>query len=202
MAESNTEIANMAISHLGVGKPIANLDEDNTEESRSCRTFFTVALKATLRDFGWPFATRYVELSLVGENPNSEYAYSYRYPADCASALKILSGIRNEDKDSEIHYMVTSDDTGKLIYTDQDDACLKYTAKIENPTLFDADFELAFSYRLAALVCPRVTRGDVRKTKRDMMELYNFELLTARANALNEQTYEPEPTTESIKARE
>ena len=66
---SKTEIANLALSHLGVGKEIGNLDTEKTEEAVAMRRFYESARDATLRDFPWPFATRMVALALVASPP-------------------------------------------------------------------------------------------------------------------------------------
>ena len=42
---TRNEIANMAISHLGVSKPIINIDQDKTPEAEQCRLFLILLLR-------------------------------------------------------------------------------------------------------------------------------------------------------------
>src|SRR5665648_440114 len=96
---SATEICNMALGHLASGKEIANLETERSAEAIACRRFFDSARDAVLRDFSWPFATKIKALSLIEEDPNSEWAYSYRYPTDCLNFRRILSGTRTDTRD-------------------------------------------------------------------------------------------------------
>jgi hypothetical protein len=201
MASSSTEICNMALSHLKVGKTIANLTTENSEEARVCRTFYETALKETLRDFPWPFATRIAELELVEEDPNTEWAYSYRYPSTCLNFIRILSGVRNDTLDSTVKYFISSDDDGLLIFTNQEDAVAEYTVYISDVLRFAPDFTIAFSYLIASYIAPRVTGGDAFKLGDKALQLYQFKIGKAKANAANEEQRDEQPDSEFIRGR-
>ena len=79
MASSKTEIANLAISHLGIGKTIANLELEKSQEAIACRRFYDTVRDSSLRDFPWPFAGKIQALALV----SNEWLYAYQYPSDC-----------------------------------------------------------------------------------------------------------------------
>ena len=85
MASSTTEIANLALGHLGIGKDIANLDTESSQEAKAMRRYYDICRRTVLQEFTWPFATKFVTLGLVEEDPTDaeEWAFSYRYPADC-----------------------------------------------------------------------------------------------------------------------
>lgn len=199
---SKTGICNMALSHLGVGKNIANLDTDKGEEASVCRVFFETARDATLRDFAWPFANKSAALGLVEANPNDEWQYSYRYPSDCLKFIRIPSGTRNDTRQSRVPYKVSKDDAGKLLFTDMVDADGEYTVRITDPVFFTEDFVLALSLRIAAYIAPRITGGDPFKMGARAMQMYLVELSVARASALNEEQSEEDPQSEFIRARE
>ena len=97
---SKTEVANMAISNLGTGKEIGNIDTENSQEASACRRFFDIALEAVLRDFAWPFANVTASAGLVDTNPTTEWGFSYRYPTSCLRLIRILSGVRNDTRQS------------------------------------------------------------------------------------------------------
>ena len=61
---SKTEIANLAISHLGIGKEIANVETEQSQEAKACRRYFDMAKKITLGDVDWTFATKFATLNL------------------------------------------------------------------------------------------------------------------------------------------
>jgi len=53
---SKTEISNMALSHLGVGYEIQNIETEQSQEATACRRYYDIALQTTLTDYPWPFA--------------------------------------------------------------------------------------------------------------------------------------------------
>ena len=199
---SKTEIFNMALSHLAVGKDVSNLETEQSEEARVGRRFYDTALRSTLADFNWPFATKIAALALIEEEPNSEWAFSYRYPSDCLNIRRVLSGIRNDNRQSRAPYKLAGDDTGTIIFTDEEDAQIEYTRYIDNPLIYSADFTLAFSYYLAALAAPRLTGGDQFKLGEKALRMYAGELRRAEARAGNEEQVEEAPESEFVRARE
>lgn len=201
MASSTTEIANLSLSHLGIGKEIGNLDTERSEEAAACRRFYDTARDATLRDFPWPRFTKFVTLALVETNPTDEWVFSYRYPSDCLELRRVLSGIRNDSRQSRVPYKIGQDVTGHLIYTDQADAQVEYTALISTVERYPSDFVLAFSFRLASLVAPRLTGGDPFKVGQRALELYMFEISKARATAVNEEQAEEDVDSEFVRVR-
>jgi len=201
MASSLTEIANLAISHLGTGKEIASLTE-NSEEASVCNRFIDHARRSTLRDSNWPFATVFLAAGLVESEPTNEWNYSYRYPADCLRLRRVLSGIRNDTHQSRVPFRMTRDATGLLIYSDQENACFEYTINETDVSRFSPDFDMALSYRLAMYIAPRLTKGDPFAMKKELGKLYLMEIDTARSNAFNEQQPDILPESEFIRGRE
>lgn len=199
---SETEIANLALGHLGISKTIATMTE-NSQEARACNRFYPFAREEVLRDFMWPFATKYFTLGLVEEDPTEEWAYSYRYPSDCLFFRRILSGNRDDNQDTKVPYIVASDDTGRLIYTDQDEAECEYTANITDAGKFTADFVFALSTKLAVFIAPQLTAGDPFKLGDKALNLHTFEISKAHASSVNEESRSNrEPESEFIRGRE
>ena len=201
-AASTTEIANLAISHLGIGKEIGNLETEKSEEAQAIRRFFDTVRNQVLRDFPWPFATKFVNLALVEQDPTEEWAFSYRHPSDALKLRRILSGLRNDHRQSKVPFRISRDDSGLLIFTDFEDAQLEYTFEEEDPLRFPDDFIQALSFRLAAYVAPRLTKGDPFKVGRNAMEMYLFEINRAQSTAANEEQMDEIPQSEFIRFRE
>jgi len=65
---SVTDICNMALSHLGIGKELANMETDTGENASACRRFYENCRDNMLSDFPWPFATVTTDLGLVEED--------------------------------------------------------------------------------------------------------------------------------------
>ena len=202
MAESATEICNLALTHLGSTVEIEDLDDEGSDEAIICRRVFANTRDAVLRDFHWPFATKIQALGLVEEDPNSEWAYSYRTPSDCLNVRRILSGIRNDSRQSRVPYRIGQDVQGELIFTDKEDAELEYTTRITDVVRFPADFVNALALRVAAYIAPKLTAGDPFKLGERALQLYLREISNAQANAANEEQAEEPVESEFIRGRE
>lgn len=198
---SPTEIANMALSDLGNGKEIQNLENEKSTEGQTMRRFFDVARDATQRDFPWSFTTTFASLALVSEDPTTEWSFAYRYPTDCLKLRRIFSGTRNDSRASRVPYKIGRDSAGLLIYTDMEDAEIEYTASVTDTNKFPPDFTLAFSHRLAMYGAPRICGEDPFKIGDRAAKLYMFEISIAESANANEQQDEEEPDAGSIQAR-
>lgn len=204
---STTEICNMALSHLGVGKDVGNSDTENTPEARTFRRFYETARDAVLRDFPWPFATVTAPLALVTDDTDpsditAQWEFRYRYPSDCLNAKRIVSNLRNDNRQSRIPFKIEGDGAGALILSNWPNAVLEYTSRVTTTSLFAADFTLALTYRLACYMATRVTGGDPFKLAPRCLQAYQMELSSARGNAANEEASDIAPEAEVIRARD
>lgn len=198
---SSTEICNMALGHLGVGKDIASLAE-NSAEARACNRYYNIAVQAVIADFPWPFATRFATLALVEADPTDEWAYSYRYPADCMMIRRILSGVRQDSLASREEYRIASDTMGAIILTDKENAQIEYTVMPADTALFPVDFIEALSYRIAWAVAPTLTGGDPFKLGDRAARAYAESIAAAKSGAANEESPPVPLESEFIRARD
>ena len=198
---SEIAICNMALSHLGVAKEIANLETENSQEASACRRFFAQARDNTLRDYPWPFATKITTLALVEADPNEEWGYSYRAPTDFLRINRILSGVRNDSARTRVPYRIVRDESGLLIYTDKEDAEIEYVMRETDPSRYPGDFTMALSLRLAAYIAPRLTAGDPYKLGERALRLHSLEISKAEATSVNEEQAEEAPESEMVDER-
>lgn len=188
-----TSVSNMALGHLGVTEEIQNVNTENSEAAIVCRRFFTPALELFQREFSWPFSNVIQALGLVEENPNSEWAYSYQYPSDCKMFHRILSGTRNDSRQSRVPYRIARGASGSVIFTDKAEAYGDWSVVETDLNRYPSDAIMAISFLLAHLISPKMTSGDPFKLGARAFALYNQAKVTAQANALNEQQ-DDEPT--------
>lgn len=187
---SQTDICNLALSHVGQGSGISNFDTDQSEAARACRLFYEVARKSTLRDYDWAFATRYRALSLIEEEPledlGEEWAYSYGYPANCIRLRRILSGTRTDGNATKVKFRVANTDAARVIFTDEAEPVSEITEDITETARFDEDFVAALSYRLAAFLAPRLARTDQAKISQNCLQMYRYTVSQALGNSVAE----------------
>lgn len=199
---SKTEICNLAISHLGIAKEIADIVTENSQEANACRRYYDINRDATLRDFCPPFCIMFKALPLVELDPNDEWGFSYRYPNDVLMIKKVLSGIRNDNRQSRVPYKIGQDITGKLIFCDIEDAQIEYVTTEDDPLVYQPDFVLALSYRLAAYIAPRITGGNAFTGMGEkLMSMYQLHLSLAKHNAFQEEQRDEEPDSEFVRGR-
>lgn len=204
------DITNHALAKLGQTRFITDLDEA-TAEGYTAAQLWDLALHAALRHFPWAFATKYaggdpsdVEdgyMNLIDGSTSdyavlNEWVYAYRYPVDCMFARRIVppDGTGRGYSPTPIPFRVGRTWNGTndvpLIYTNQEDAVLEYTALVEcSEDFFDALFEDFLSWRLAGLMAPGLTR--TAKTATECYQMAMLLLDQARAVASQEQQQEP-----------
>ncbi len=123
-------VANMALDRIGIGQPIDALEE-NSDEARACNRWYEKCRDKVLGLGIWPFAKRQVALGLVEEDPNDAWGFSYRYPINCIRVLNVVTGMRLDV--ARIEWAMGQDDTGRLIYTDEEDALVEYVGTFDDP---------------------------------------------------------------------
>ena len=153
------KICNMALSECGAESTIESLSEDS-EEARQCNLHYESCRDAVLRGKDWNFARQRVALADLG-NPPDEWDYEYAYPTDCLNAREIIN---YSDPDDPIAFEVAYNGSVKVIYTNQADAVLRYSARVSDPNLFDATFIEALVLALAVKVVIPLTESQ-RKLK-------------------------------------
>ncbi len=202
-------MVNQALSRTGSTQIITAFD-GSTNAATQGALWYPIVRDALLRDFQWPWATKYAALDLVSDPTtgpvNSEWLYSYRYPTDCMFIRRLLLAPssmpavaltsqgasfivpvqwRQDSDPYPVPFEIGQDALGKLIYTSLVGAYLKYTVAVTDTTQFAPDFSDLLVWRLAVELSYSLAISDAR---REFCEKkYKETLATTRANALNEQ---------------
>ena len=198
---SKTEILNMALGHLAISKTVQDIETEQSEEAKTGRRFYDRALNTVTEDCPWPFLSVITALALVEAEPNTEWGFSYRYPVDCMGVVRILSGIRNDSRQTRSPYKMSHDSGGRLIFNDIQNAEIEYTARASSPQLFPEQFTLAVSLFLAGLIAPTLTGGDPAKLRDKAFNMYQVVMEKAQVKAFNEQQDEEEVDSEFVRGR-
>lgn len=145
---SIVEICNMALGHIGM-KSISSVDEAS-ENARKCKLFYEPLRDTVLRGCAWNFATAYEELAVLDESiPGWRLLYSQ--PNRCLSVRKVFSESSLTNPIPVNHKIILSPDSKvKAIAADLEGAWVEFTYQVTDPSMFDAQFIEALSYRLGA----------------------------------------------------
>lgn len=175
---SVVDICNMALSHIGDTATVASIDPpEDSAQAEHCARFYPIARDALLEMHAWGFATKRVALALLGSGW-PEWDYAYLQPSDAINILSILPSDATDDysQPGGVIYPAGTpvssryvpkpfsceiDENGnEVIYTDQEDAVLRYTGAATDTSKFSPLFVLALSYQLASMLAGPIIKGD------------------------------------------
>ena len=197
MATSEVSICNMALSRIGISTPIAALNESSVE-AQLCNQWYAVARDATIYDFDWPFCSKRATLGLVEEDPNDDWDYSYRVPADCLRARRLVDGTAIVGDDGP-EFEISGDDSGGLLLTDEAEAILLYSRSVNNPAFFPPAFTMALAWCLAVEIAPALSRKE--SVLNTCWQAYGLAIAGAAAAVANESRGRKPGDAASISAR-
>lgn len=210
-SHSKTDIFNFALGHIGHTETVASTEE-NSKARKVCSRFYDLALERTLEDFPWDFSIRSVALAEISGFDFPGWKYAYRYPSDCLNARQIT------DEDGRrivwweytpgqnfirwqppvVPFKVVSDEDGRVILTDKEDAYLVYTARVDNPALWDNQFVEALSRLLAYYIAVPLSVDASRA--QNNFQSYRIALSEAMRVHLNQGHPQERPESPSIRA--
>ena len=211
---SEIDICNLALSHIGDEASISSIDPPEASvQAALCHRFYPIARDSLLQMHGWNFGSKRVNLAQV-TNLWPEWKYAYAAPGDCMTIVSVLPPNANADYSTQFiftdapgfgnnyapvvtggqyvpqQYCVEADDLGNsVIYTNQENAMLRYQSLVSDPTKFTPLFVMTLSWKLASLLAGPIVKGDIgaAEAKRcmQMMAGYLSQARSADANMRN-----------------
>lgn len=206
---SEVDIANLALAHLGDNATVASLDPpEGSAQAEHCARFYPIARDSMLEMHTWKFSTKRVQLAELTSEA-AQWDYCYAKPADLIKIIAVLPPNINDDlslsyTEADMVFpfapagqSLTSyapqdysaealADGTEVIYTDQEDATLRYSARVTDPTKFSPLFVNALSWHLASMLAGPIIKGDAgaAEAKRcaAMMQMYLSQAILSDAN--------------------
>lgn len=151
---TKTELANIALGHLGSAL-IQSVDEVSPS-AQHIRRMWDFVRDGLLRQKDWNFALKRATLSRLSEDPLFGWTAAYQLPSDYLRAIEWNgqeAGTGEAQFDIEGERLLCNFETG----TTSPRSELRYIAKVENVNEWDASFNEAFSYKLAAAIAPSIS---------------------------------------------
>lgn len=178
---SEVDICNLALGHIGDAATVSSISPpEGSPQSEHCARFYPIARDALLEMHPWGFATKRVNLALL-TSAWPEWTYAYAVPNDALNLLAVLPPAATDDYSAGIQTMFSQtgepitaggnyqpqpynweimDDGTQVIYTDQVNAALRYSAQITDTTQFSPLFVTNLSWLLASYLAGPVIKGD------------------------------------------
>jgi len=201
------DICNLALSHLGDTATVASLNPpEGSAQAEHCARYFPIARDTLLEMHTWRFSMRRIALAKLTSNW-PEWDFAYAKPSAALKVWAVLSPNATDDNSapgrlpSAIAPQVTSGwgiytpqpfsvevdtDGAEVIYTDQDNAVLRYTTVVTDTSRFSPLFVMALSWHLASMLAGPVIKGDAgaaeAKRSTGMMQSYLSQAMESDAN--------------------
>lgn len=165
------DVCNMALGLIGnKAKVTAISPSDGSAEADHCARLYPIAVRSMLELHNWSFAKRKRELTVVNADPDDTddpaWYYRYQLPDDWVKVIAILpldttndylvAGVK-QPVDYEIKY--SEDDEQQRIYTNEEDAWLRYIYYEDDPNQWSQLFIQAVAWHLASLLAGPIIKG-------------------------------------------
>lgn len=167
MGTSEVEICNLALANIGETAKITSIEPpDGSAQAAICARFYPLARDTLLEMGNWSFAIKRKTLVEV-DNPRTEWEYAYEVPGDVNAVLAVLppgaldDWVMNGQLVPQKFVIETNVYGQKVLYTNQEDADIRYTAKIVDTTLFSNLFVMSLSWHLSSMIAGPLIKGDV-----------------------------------------
>lgn len=211
---SAVDICNLALGHLGDNATVASIDPpEGSAQAEHCARFYPIARDSLLEMAYWNFSMRRAFLAPVTNNW-PEWKYAYAVPADVLNIIAIHAQDAHDDYATQFvptdtpfwthnyspvvaagryvpqPFTVEADQNGvPILYTNTENAIMRYTAYVTDTTQFSPLFTIALSWHLASMLAGPVIKGDAgaAEAKRcaQMMAAYQAQAEMSDANQRN-----------------
>ena len=178
---TEVDICNLALAHLGDDATLASLSppEGSAQADKAAR-FYPIARNNLLEMHTWNFAAKRGILALT-TNTLDQWDYAYVAPADMMNPVAVISPSSQNDYATRMsagdtpggitsNYaptIVAGQYTpqqfaveGTYIYTNQENAMLRYQAYVTDPSIFSPLFVTTLSWHLASMLAGPIIKGD------------------------------------------
>lgn len=182
---SAVDICNLALGHLGDSATVASIDPpEGSAQAEHCARFYPIARDSLLEMHFWNFCMRRVNLAEVATTW-PEWKYAYAVPSDALNIIAVMPPDAHDDYATRFvptdtpqyahnispviaagRYspqpfgVETQPDGSQIIYTNQENAMLRYTAYVKDTTQFSPLFVMALSWYLASMLAGPIIKGD------------------------------------------
>lgn len=215
MAQSKTQICNLALARIGQDQFIGNFETETSKAARLCRQFYPMVLDEMFEDYDWHFAESVIRMAVPTGEPPIGWGYQYSVPSDCLSPQIVCdaNGARMWSlygrtcdlvgsfrmPDVPFKKMRSASTGGVVIVTDMPDAYLVYTARVENTGDYSALFVSALAWRLAMeLAMPMAAEPSLLRQASDA---YGAAMQVAWNKDARDAVSEPIPDSPSVSIR-
>lgn len=190
---SEVDIANLALARLGDNATVASLDPpEGSVQAEHCARFYPLARDALLEMHAWKFATRRVLLAKLAV-PSWNWSFAYAEPADVLKLLGVFPAKAANDDETQPYEAESATTGASIILTNQEDASLRFIARVTDTTRFPPLFVDALAWLLASYLAGPILKGDAGAAMaKACLQSFMLVFSNAKVSDTNQRKVRPE----------
>ena len=195
MSAGTTEIANLALSHVGE-EAIMDLTDENNAVARLVTTVFIPTIKEVGRDHEWNCLRARANIPQVLPVPAFGYDFAYQLPVNCLRVLR-LNG-RDIQERTDLY-----DIEGRRLLTNATVAKIQYIEYTSDTTVYDALFIECVALRLAGKLATIIRQDEAlgNQLKQEYLQVALPRARKVDGNERNKAPYDPREKSRVLNAR-
>lgn len=165
MAEIN--IWNLALARTGDDATVSSPTE-RSRQAELCRQFYATARDTVLEMHDWNFATRRALLAPVTRDDWVNWAYAYAAPANFVRVFQVgdVDAVQGSAAQEADQFEIETNAAGEpLIYSNVENALVRYTERITNTDAFSPLFTDALAWLLASYLAGPILKGETGRAE-------------------------------------
>jgi hypothetical protein len=192
---ADVDICNLALARLGDAATVTSIDPpEGSAQAEHCARFYPVARDAMLEMHAWKFATRRVLLAQLATD-TWNWSYAYAQPSEALKLLAVIPATAANDAESKDYEAETTADGAPIILTNQEDASLRFIARVTDSEAFSPLFVDALGWLLASYLAGPVLKGEEgAKMARACLQNFAVTVSNAKISDANQRRVRPEHT--------
>ena len=192
---SVVDLCNLALSRLGDSATVASIDppEGSAQAEHSSR-FYPIARDSLLEMHNWKFATRRAVLSELTVD-SFNWTYAYAEPNGALRIISVLDATQSAEDESYPFAAESGEDGAALIYTNLQDATVRYVARVTDTTKFSPLFADALAWLLASHIAGPLIKGTAgQAAAKACYTNFNLVFSYAKVSDANQRKSDPKHT--------
>lgn len=167
---SVVDIVNLALARLGDSAAVSSIDPpEGSAQAEQAKRFYPIARDNLLELHPWNFATKRVTLAATSDVAPDTWAFTYSVPSNYIRALAVYPEQTNSEADQQ-PFIIETNDSGQLVlFTNVENATLKYISSVTDTTKFTPLFTNTLSFMLASFLAGPMIKGDAGMKIADTM---------------------------------
>lgn len=159
---SVVDIVNLALARLGDSATVTSIDPpEGSAQAEQAKRFYPIARDNLLELHPWNFATKRISLAATSDIAPDAWAFTYSLPSNYIRALAVYPEETNSEADQQ-PFIIETNQAGQLVlFTNVENATLKYISLITDTTKFSPLFVNALSFMLASYLAGSLIKGDM-----------------------------------------